>query len=185
MNNKKQQQLGYGVYVTKDESLFTLMVPELGIARRHKDLNEGFKELAAAQEIYFKNRRDLEVGLPLPEPFMYRGAGPTAKDHRNYASSLLVFFMKTVILLLLLCGIGGIGTVVVGNIVIKNFSRAVSVVEEKLKNLPDEKVEKYAQKIHRFGQKVEPVIFQFKQLWRVDRKTLKETGQMNGRLTVP
>jgi hypothetical protein len=182
---KKQQQLGYGVYVTRDGGLFTLMVPELGISRRHKDLNEGFKELTAAQEEYFKNRVDSEVGSFRPELLFSRGALPPAKDHGKNVSSLLSFVMKTAVLLLLLCGIGGIGTVVVGNIVIKNFSRVVSMVEVKLKELPDERVEQYAQKIHRFGQKIEPVIFELKQLWRVERKIIKKTGRMDSSAAVP
>ena len=182
---KKQQQLGYGVYVTRDEGLFTLMIPELGIARRHQDLNEGFKELTVAQENYFKNREDSEVGSSRSEPFFSRGALPQTNGRGENASSLLSFFMKTAVLLLLLCGIGGIGTVVVGNIVIKNFSRAVSMIEIKMEELPDERVEKYAQTIHRFGQKIKPVIFELKQLWGAERKFIKDTGRMDGPAEVP
>lgn len=183
---KKQQQLDYGVYVTRDEGLFTLMVPELGIARRHQDLNEGFRELTAAQEKYFKGKADLEGGSFRPEPFMPKWVGPSATDQRNNASSLLSFFMKATVLLLLLCGIGAIGTVVVGNTVIKNISRGVPMIESKLENLSDEKVEKYAQKIHRIGQKIEPVIFELKQLWRgTDRKTFKAAGRIKDPAAVP
>ena len=135
---KKQQQLGYRVYVTRDEDLFTLMVPELGIARRHQDLNEGFKELTAAQEKYFKGAADSEGDLFIPEPDIYTEAGTSDKDQGNNVSILLSFFMKAAILLFLLCGIGGIGTVVAGNIIIKNFSRAVSMIEHKLEDLPNE-----------------------------------------------
>ena len=172
--------------MTRDEDLFTLMVPELGIARRHQDLNEGFRELIAAQEKYFKGVEDSEGDLFIPEPDIYREVGTSATDQRNNASSLLSFFMKAAVLLLLLCGIGGIGTVVVGNTVIKNISRVMPMIESKLENLPDEKVEKYAQKIHRIGQKIEPVIFELKQLWRgTNRKTFKAAGRMKDPAAVP
>jgi hypothetical protein len=183
--HKTQQQLSYRVHVTRDEGLFTLMVPELGIARRHQDLNEGFKELTDAHEKYYKERTDSDDGLFLPEPFMSTGAGPSAKDQRNNVSFLLSFFMKAAVLLLLVCGIGGISTVVIGNTVIKNFSRAGAIIENKLEALPDEKVEKYAKKINRIGQKIEPVIFELKQLWKAERKTIMGTGQMKASETFP
>jgi hypothetical protein len=174
---KKQQQPSYRIYVTRDEGLFTLMIPEMGVARRNQDLNEGFKELTAAQEKFFKSRTGSEGELFLSEPFMSREEEPSA-GQRSDVSFLLSFFMKAAILLLLICGVGGIGTVVVGNTVIKKISRAVSIIDSKLEGLPDEKVEKYAQKIHRIGQKIEPVIFELKQLWKAERKTINKTGQI-------
>ena len=82
--------------------------------------------------------------------------------------------MKAFIIMLLLCGIGGITTVVLGNVVAKTLSRVAPVIKGKLDALPDEKVQNYAQQIHRIGKKIEPVIYELKLLWQTDQRPATE-----------
>lgn len=164
----KQQYPEYGVYVRREGGGYNLIVPELGIVRRHEDLNEGFKEISAAKVKFFEDlvasggqvfHSKLEMLADLRAP---------ASGVESLTPSLLSFTLRAAIIIFLFLGFGGIGAVVLGNAVSKNLSRATAVVGDKLAALPDEKVQGYAIKIHRIGIKLKPVIHEMKLLWATD-----------------
>jgi hypothetical protein len=163
---KMQRHLEYGVYVWRDGDLFTLLVPELGIARQNEDLNEGFKDMVVAKEEYFKSLAGSGEQSFFPQPRMPAGTGAPIQNSGEFVSPYFSFLMKAAICMLLFFGLGGIGVVVLGNTVAKNLSWATYVVG---KRLDDEKVQKYAQQVHRFGEKVKPIIYELKLIWQTEQ----------------
>jgi hypothetical protein len=174
---KKMRQSEYGVYVRRDGDLFTLMIPELGIARRHQDLNEGFRELTLAQGKYFKDLADSGCQSFPPKPNMPVGAGALVPSPESFTSPYSSFFLKAAIIMLLLCGVGGFGTVILGNAVVKNFSRVTTIVGDKMAALSDDEVQKYAQKVHQISKKIKPVVYEMKLLWDADGRSKAELQQ--------
>ncbi len=98
---------------------------------------------------------------------------PEALNPGYGTSGLLSFFFKTMIVLLLCVGIGGIGTVVLGNTVIKMSSRVVPALEAKLIQLPEKEVQQYARRIRQIGEKISPIIYELKLIWKESSKSMQ------------
>ena len=170
---KKQNQPDYGFYVKQYEGQFTLMIPEIGIARRHKNLDEGFKELMVAQENYFKDVSDSK-----PKLSRLKHLKSNFIEKKSSNSAIVSFFLKSLIAILLILGFGSISAIALGNIVGKNISRAVLKIEGELLAVPDEKIQQYAKQIKPVGKKLKPILREFNLLWK-ESEALKINPENN------